>query len=133
MNDKILGPDSGENVTAVLADALRKADVHMTILKIAAFIDNYLPDIRNSEHPARREDMGQLVVELLHDETTEFVRHSAIEIETNHMSTAPLLEGGLKRPHKIFRLLVNFHFAVSDDAEHATAADIETRKQPGEV
>ena len=46
--------------------------------------------------------------------------------------SAALLERGLKRPHKIFRLLVNFYFAVADDAEHA-AGDIETRKQPGEV
>ena len=48
-------------------------------------------------------------------------------------AAAAAFDGAAEIADQILRFLLDFDVAVADDAEHATAADIETRKQPGEV
>ena len=65
-------------------------------------------------------------------EIAQFGRHRRVHLEPDHRAAAALLQRRLEQAHQIFRLFLDFHFRVADDAEGALPLHRVAGEQPAD-
>ena len=113
----------------MIADAFRKARDIGLELKIAAFVENELLQVRQSEHVLDEHKVLRLQLEVIGDETAQIVRHRLAALHVDDRTAPAPLEQRFEHQHQVFGLFFDFHVAVAQDAEQAGAGDRMTREQ----
>ena len=117
--------DRGEAVAAEVADTLREAGVVGREDEVGAFLHDQLLGVGQADQAFQHEDVVVGDVELVAEELPQVGRHADIDRKTDHAAAPAALEGALEGADEVFRLFVDFHLAVAQDAENAVAGQLE--------
>ena len=133
MHHDILGPDRGEAIAAVVANALGKTRPIGREQQLRTLIDDELLHIDDPEQTFQRENVGPRHVEFGDQEVAQTLVHRVVHGQADHRPPAPALQGRFEDAHQVFRLFLDLHVAVADHPEDAGIADLEARKHAVQV
>ncbi len=117
--------DRGEAVAAEVADTLREARVVGREDEVGALLHDELLGVGQADQPFQHEDVVVGDVKLVAEELPQVGRHADIDRKPDHAAAPAALQGALESADEVFRLFLDFHLAVAQDAENAVAGQLE--------
>jgi len=132
MDDQVLLPDCREDIAAVVAHALGVAWNVRHEFEIGSVEPGQLRQLVHGKHAVDQENLVIRSRKRLLHEGAQLLRHLGVDFEPDHRSAAAPLQRGLKQPHQIFRLFLDFELGIADDAKGALAVDGVAGKQPAD-
>ena len=132
MDDDILLAHGGEAIAVEFADALGEAAVERLEQEIRPVGDDQLRGVGERQEAVLHEHGVLAHLQLLDDEALQAVGHRRLELQADHVTAAPALQGRLERAHQILGFFLDLDVTVAQHAEGALALDLEAGEQLGD-
>ncbi|MGX1214022.1 hypothetical protein AB7M42_004287 [Bradyrhizobium diazoefficiens] len=129
MDDKVLLPDRGKDVAAMLAHALGMARHVRREFEVGPVEAGELRELIHGEHAVDQEYFVVGGGEGMLHEVAQLLRHLGVDLEPDHRSAAAALQRGLEQADEILGLFLDFELGVAEDAEGALAMQIVAGEQ----
>ena len=129
MDEDVLNPDRCEDVSVVLANALREAGFKRRKDEVGAAIDDQLFQLVHADDADDFDDIHRLGANFLEEEGFQVLRRAAVDLEAHDAAAAALFQQNLELADKVFGLFLDLDVAVADDAQDAAAFRHAVREQ----
>ena len=128
MNKDILCPNGSKTVTVVVADPLGKTSDIGRKLEVRPLDITNLARISEAEEPLNLKHVCVLDAHLLTDLALKGTWHGTFDFEADHLPPTTLAQRRLELHHQVGRFVVDFDFAVANDAERTRTDDLVARE-----